>query len=266
MLSLMLANGASAIACGELAGWYRVARYRNNARLPEFWRFLEEVEEQNCHSAIFKYLNVDVIIDSSKSIDWIIDTVKYGKVNNFKIVNLLIFKHPIDQVYSAWKRNQSVYASLFRYVLYHARMIYWSGLDFVTVDYDVLVSNPAKYLKNICDFVRIPYFAGKEKFWRGNYPPILGSNENVKRQLMRKASSIKKEAYNEKFLPVKKKMENIKLIHNVYAELKNRELCVNNELKNFHCYRTNLLIESELFFRKHIFLPVYRMYLARKSK
>jgi len=181
ILHLMLGSGNDAFACGEVGKWYRLARYREGVHLPPSLNQFEDTPEENFHAQVLQAFGVDYVIDSSKGIDWIIDTHRWASKHGLKVFNLLMWKHPVDQAHSRWKRNDfdRWYEE---YIRYYENFFFRSGLDFFTVSYDELVAEPAGKLKLICRHIGMPYFEGKEHFWEENHSHA-GGNEGVRDQL-----------------------------------------------------------------------------------
>jgi hypothetical protein len=190
MLGLMLASGDEAVSCGEAASWFRVARHRPDATVPDAFAPLKDVSERTFHRHLMAYHDASFAVDSSKDLDWIIDHTQWAAESNLQIYNVLIYKAPVDIALSWWKRGE--FDGWYRYYLrYHLQMIY-SGVDFWTVSYDDLVKAPRTTLRQICRLTGLPYFEGKEHFWNYDHE-LLGTNSSgVRDQLGSGHSEIKK--------------------------------------------------------------------------
>lgn len=190
MLGLMLASGDAAVSCGEAAAWFRVARHRPGATVPDAFAPLKDVSERTFHRHLMAYHDASFAVDSSKDLDWIIDHTRWAAESNLRVYNVLIYKAPVDIALSWWKRRE--FDGWYRYYLrYHLQMTY-SGVDFWTVSYDDLVEAPRTTLRQICRLTGLPYFEGKEHFWNYNHA-LLGTNSHgVREQLGAGRSEIKK--------------------------------------------------------------------------
>jgi len=50
-----------------------------------------------------------------------------------------------------------------------------TGINFASVNLEDLNRDPAGKLKQICDYIKMPYRAGQERFWEGEYDHLFGS-------------------------------------------------------------------------------------------
>ena len=199
----MLAYGAGVAACGEIAGWYRLARHRKDATAPDAFPFAADVPACAFHKEALCHLGIDTIVDSSKSLEWALEVNRWYQGSDIEVYNVLIWKSPVDHAYSFWKRGlrQSLSPWYYGWPFYHQRLIR-SGAAFVTVRYDELISDPQRKLRRLCDYVGIPYFPGKEEFWNDD-STLLGSSPGVKRQIERGNSTLSMEPLHSDFEPVR---------------------------------------------------------------
>lgn len=204
MLHLMLATGPDAVACGEVAGWYRVARYRG-ADLPAAFKPLQEYEARSFHQQALNHFEVDFIIDASKGIDWVIDTTRWSSQQNLKCFNILIWKDPVDLAFSKWKRGKfNSWRS--HYLRYHERL-FKAKVDFISVSYSDLIDNPSAKLELICSHIGMPYFEGKEKFWTEEHQ-FTASSEGVRQQVRSGQSRFEKANFPPEFDPLAEEVRN----------------------------------------------------------
>jgi len=188
MLHLMLATGAEAVACGEIARWFRLGRHKKGAQPPEAFVPLMHVPEEDFHRQALDHFGADFVVDSSKSLDWVLDNMQWAERHGMAVYNILIWKNPESQALSNWKRGQNWKG---RYLRYHRRVLS-VGIDVLTVNYDELVERPSETLKRICDHVGMPYFEGKENFWEEGHD-FAGSSPGVRKQAERGVSRFRKE-------------------------------------------------------------------------
>jgi hypothetical protein len=190
MLGLMLASGNDAVSCGEACAWFRVARHRPGATVPAAYDLLRDVDERSFHRRLMAQHGVRFAVDSSKDVDWVIDHTRWADQSGLRVFNLLIHKSPVDIALSWWKRNE--YHRWYRYYLRYHLQFLCSGLDFWTVSYDDLVAKPGSTLRTICRLTGLPYFEGKEQFWKYEHE-LLGTNSRgVRSQLGQGQSTIQK--------------------------------------------------------------------------
>ena len=226
MLGLMLASGPDAVSCGEACAWFRVARYRPDATVPEAYDVLKNESEHSFHRRLMAHHGVRFAVDSSKDVDWVIDHTRWAKSSGLRVFNVLIHKSPVDIALSWWKRNE--YARWYRYYLRYHLQLLWSGLDFWTVSYDDLVAHPGPTLRRICRLTGLPYFDGKEEFWNDEHE-LLGTNSRgVRSQLGQRRSTIKKPVIPDAFRPLAEKVQadsaNDRLLTRVQRGLRRRSI------------------------------------------
>jgi hypothetical protein len=205
MLGLMLASGDDAVSSGEACSWFRVARYRPGATIPDFFRSLADVDERVFHQHLMDLHDVDFSIDSSKTFDWVVDQTRYGAETGVRVFNILVWKSPVDIALSWWKRGNYERWRAY-YLRYHAQLLL-SGVDFCTVPYDALVEAPADTLQAICTASGLPYFEGKERFWEHDHE-LMGTNSaGVKDQVERRTSEFRKPPVPTAFRPLAREVE-----------------------------------------------------------
>ena len=205
MLGLMLASGHDAVSCGEACAWFRVARHRRGATVPEAYNLLKNENERSFHRRLMAHHGVQFAVDSSKDVDWVIDHTRWAEHSGLRVFNLLIHKSPVDIALSWWKRDE--YERWYRYYLRYHLQFLCSGLDFWTVSYDALVAEPGRTLRRICRLTGLPYFEGKEQFWNYEHE-LLGTNSRgVRSQLGQRRSTIEKPAIPDAFRPLAEQVQ-----------------------------------------------------------
>ena len=199
MLSSMLAHGTGVAACGEIGGWFRLARHRKEATAPDAFPFAADVPAHAFHREALSHLDVDAIVDSSKSLEWALEVNRWYQGSEIDVYNVLIWKSPVEHAYSFWKRGlrQSLSPRYYAWPFYHRRLLR-SGASFVTVRYDELISDPQAKLRALCTHVGIPYFEGKEEFWNDEFT-LIGSSPGVKKQMERGNSKLSMESFHPDF-------------------------------------------------------------------
>jgi len=206
MLSSMLAHGTGVAACGEIGGWYRLARYRERAEAPAGLEFVADTPPAAFHRTALKQFGVQTIVDSSKSLEWALEVNRWYLHSDIDVYNVLIWKSPVHHAYSFWKRGlrQSLSPRYYAWPFYHRRLLR-SGAEFITVQYEELIADPQPKLQALCAHVGIPYFEGKEKFWKDEFT-LVGSSPGVEKQMERGDSTLSIEPFHPDFEPVGKRV------------------------------------------------------------
>ena len=206
MLSSMLAHGEGVVACGEIGGWYRLARHRKGAEAPSGLEFAADAEAAAFHRTALKRLGLHTIIDSSKSLEWALEVNRWYRHSDINIYNVLIWKSPVRHAYSFWKRGlrQSLSPRYYGWPFYHRRFLR-SGAEFITVRYEELIAHPQQKLRALCEHIGISYFEGKEEFWKDEFT-LLGSSPGVKKQMERGNSTLSIEPFHPDFEPIGKRV------------------------------------------------------------
>lgn len=149
MLDLMLGNDDKSFSLGEVHAWFRPFRKHHfsidcNCGKPDcdVWQKIKSFDESKFHISVFDTLNIEYLVDSSKNLRWVIDNNLWARRGNLRVINLCIYKMPIEYIYSIWKRNrnaESIARALRGYKLYYSRLIQ-TGLVFSTISFKDLVS------------------------------------------------------------------------------------------------------------------------------
>lgn len=192
MLDAMIGSGEDAFACGEIyALWGIVDRGWGRQRgIPAKKIFcshgeykcsilidIQNAGSKRVYDCIFsKFKQVNVISDSSKTSSWFKPQLKWQK-GKYEIYNILIYKHPMNWIYSQYKRllakPLNPYPSFLHY-LKNFLSLEPQLENVLIVSFEKLIQNPAEMLKKICEQIGIRYFAGKEKFWNFNHHMVGG--------------------------------------------------------------------------------------------
>lgn len=208
MLDLMLGNDDESFSLGEVHAWFRPFR-KHHFEIDcncgdvncKYWQPIKGLSQSKFHALAFEKLGVNFLIDSSKSLPWVIDNNKWANRNGIKVVNIVIYKPLINYIYSIWKRGESVDAALYRYGLYYSRF-FETGLLAYAVSFDELVSNPVDVLDKLCEITGQKKREDREKFWEKESHHLFGSG-GVRKQTQNTQSEIqKKESFPEGFLAI----------------------------------------------------------------
>jgi hypothetical protein len=234
MVDLMLGNDLRAFSLGEVHAWFRPFRTHhfkivcscgeNNCP----WDKLKDLSELEFYQKCFSILDVDILVDSSKSLPWVIDNNIRARKEGFSVYNILLYKDPVSFFYSFWKRGISIeHARKYEFIIYYKRF-FQANLPFISLNYNQLVSDPAKTLEQLCQILSIPYFEGKEKFWEKEHHHLFGSR-GTRRQVENSKSKIRKnDEYPDEFkkiIPaIESDNENDKLFQSILSNLKAHEM------------------------------------------
>lgn len=215
MLDLMLGNADHAFSCGEVYNWFRPTRrhhfvLRCSACAPApcaIWEGLKDVKEERFHETIFNEIGADCVVDSSKNLCWVMDSNIWAKRQTTRVVNLLIWKNPVDLAYSFLKRGSAPTEWREHFVAYYSTFMSL-GIPFVSVSYDELVADPAQKLRVICDAIKMPYFPGKENFWTKKHHHLFGSG-GTRKQMVAGSSTIAPTQRSPEFLRFEQSVKDV---------------------------------------------------------
>jgi hypothetical protein len=250
MVDLMLGNDQRAFSLGEMHAWFRPFRShhfriicsceQNNCP----WRKLKEIKENEFYKKCFEILNVDILVDSSKNLPWVIDNnIQAGK-DGIAVYNILLYKDPVSLFYSFWKRGLSVESARRNEFIKYYERFFMSNLPYISLNYNKLIADPSTTLNELCQILGIPYYAGKENFWEKQHHHLFGSM-GTRKQVGRPNSEIRKsEEYPAEFKRIIPKIEaeNVKnrTLQRVVSKLKSHEMrkieCPNEGIRKPYWY------------------------------
>lgn len=214
MLDAMLGNGDRCNSLGEVNAWFRPWR-RHHFTLDcscgltscSIWALLRNLKVNEFHCKAFELLDVDFLIDSSKSLTWLIDQQQW-LAGDIRVFNVAIYKDPMELAYSNWKRNLPITVAWMHYKKYYSRLLALK-YPFVTIRYRDLVENPRAKLLELCNLINMKCPEGKENFWKGDLHFLFGS-KGVREQLQKKNSYFRKRsAYPKAFLVKQNEITNM---------------------------------------------------------
>ena len=195
MVDLMLGNDSHAFSLGEVHAWFRPFRTHHfniicscgQDHCP--WKKLKTLREDEFHKKCFEILNVDILVDSSKKLTWVIDNNIWAKKNGYDVSNVLLYKEPVSFFYSYWKRGISINRARRDIFTKYYRRFFEANMPFIALDYNKLVEDPASILEDLCQSLGVSYFEGKERFWEKEHHHLFGSR-SARRQVETKNSAI----------------------------------------------------------------------------
>lgn len=217
MLDLMLGNAPNAFSCGEVYALYRPTRTHHflpkcscSNNICPYWNEIKNYSEKEFHQKLMMNYGFEFIIDSSKDLAWVFDNNVWYSNSNVSVINIVIWKDPVEYAYSIWKREKSLTSWKHRYYKYYKRFIDLA-LPFHSVNYRDMMNDPASRLKDLCSLIGMKYFPGKEEFWEKEHHHLFGSL-GTRKQVENKSSYIRKgEEYDPLF--AKKKASLDKYVH-----------------------------------------------------
>lgn len=182
MLSLMLGNHRRSASCGEIVNWYRpvVARHRRSIRCgcsradcPE-WSGLSHRHPEHFHREFADRRGVDVVVDSSKRVTWLIDASRWCRDAGFTVRTVVIWKTPERLAYSRWRRSGDIWLWRDRFVDYH-RSLLDAGVPFVALSYEELISDVPRVMAELSRTLGVPWAEAQERFWEHPHHHAYGS-------------------------------------------------------------------------------------------
>lgn len=234
MVDLMIGNDERAFSLGEIHAWFRPFRSHHFniicscGREDCPWRLLKTLKEREFYKRCFEILDVDVLVDSSKNLPWVIDNNIQSINDGIAVYNILLYKDPVSFLYSFWKRGIPMEkARDLEFIRYYERF-FTTNLSYIPLNYNRLIAEPEATLKQLCDILNIPYFEGKERFWKKQHHHVFGSM-GTRRQVGNKNAGIQRnEGYPQEFMSFIPgiEAENLKseALQNVLSKLKANEM------------------------------------------
>ncbi len=234
MLDLIIGNDQKAFSLGEVNAFFRP--YRTHHFNPVCscakdycpWPKLRSLKEMDFHKKCFEILNVDVLVDSSKTLPWVIDSNIWAKRGGYSVYNVLIYKEPISLCYSFWKRGLSIDKAINNEFKTYYKRFFETNIDFVSLNYNKFSLNPTETTLKICSLLNIPYFEGKERFWEKEHHHIFGSF-GIRKQVESSISRIKSDSYYpenfQRIVPIiLAKIRNDFLFNKIFSVLESKEI------------------------------------------
>lgn len=188
LVHLILGNAPDAFACGEVDSWFRPYHTHHfeidcpcGSHPCPMWNKISTASASQFYSTAFRELGVQYLVDSSKTLSWILDTHRWGRNSGFTVVNVVVWKDPLDLAYSFWKRGHDLMFWRSQFVKYHRRV---QQLNFpvVAINYGDLMQRPREITALLCDAIGMPDYEGKEHFWEREHHHLFGSL-GVRRQV-----------------------------------------------------------------------------------
>jgi hypothetical protein len=181
MLDLMLGNSEVAFSAGEIYALFRPFRTHHfdpicscGDRECTVWAQLRHVPERAFHLRASQQPGIRYVIDSSKDLCWVLDSNRWAVASGLQVRNLLIWKDPIDLAYSHWKRGRPVGYFRKQFVDYYRRYLALN-LPFVSISYSRLVTDDARTLAILCQYLGMQMDPERAEFWHKQHHHFFGS-------------------------------------------------------------------------------------------
>ena len=180
LLDLMLSSADKAFSCGEVFAVFRPFRMHHfspdctcrDRNCPIWAPVIASGEKRLWQSLSGLMPDVQFFIDSSKDLVWLKDSIE-RQSDEFRYVDLLIWKSPAEYAFSRMKRGK-LRGWKKSYIRYHER--YFAIVkNWRTVRYSDLAMNPNEKLKFICRAATIPFREGLDKYWEKQHHSLFGS-------------------------------------------------------------------------------------------
>lgn len=147
------------------------------------WKEVDySVGVENAYSEIFIKSESNVIIDSSKNINWL--QSQYNSCNrNSWPFHILVSYRPFDGIWNSGKnRGLEIKRNLSNIMYYHRLFseIQNMKVKIGVVNIPALIKYPQEITQKICTAVDLQYFDGKEKYWNFNHYHLYGSSNQRK--------------------------------------------------------------------------------------
>lgn len=182
---LTLANDPKGFAVGEVKSLFRPTRahHRRSVRscqcgdpACDMWDRVEKNGMDHLYESIFDiYPEVDFIIDSNKDILWTQHQASRLAQQGIEVKLILIWKTLNEYAHSLQKRSYPLEKDLPPWVRFHQN--YYSFFNnFGAVKYKNYTEDHETTLRKACDFLDIPYFEGKERYWEKKHHSLWGNS------------------------------------------------------------------------------------------
>lgn len=195
---LTLANDPAGFAVGEVQHLFAPTKERHLRSTwkcgcgdpsCDFWDRVKKRGVEALYETIFE-LNpeVDFIVDSSKNVVWTAEHSERLARRGIEVERVLIWKTPLEFAHSLKKRNRlGEGEGLANWPRYH-RLFYSFMDEWRAIKYSEYTNDQAPVLTAVCDYLGIPYFPGKERFWEKTHH-VLGGNLSSRIHLYSQNSS-----------------------------------------------------------------------------
>jgi hypothetical protein len=138
------------------------------------WNTLLRIPRAGFHRECAAMLGARFVIDSTKRLSWIYELQTAVRQGGPRVRNLAPWKTLPEYAHSLWKRGKPLKTGLARYLRYY-RELASLRIPVATISARQLAESPAETLKVVCGWLGMPYFPGKEAYWRKSHHALFGS-------------------------------------------------------------------------------------------
>lgn len=177
---MIIANDKNGFSCGEIeALFYPYRKHHINPGCScgiqscNIWNCVYLNGPRRIYDSLEKIgIDVSYLVDSSKNPFWIKDQMKILDKKNKEYRNLLIWKTPLEFAHSFKKRNRNNWEKY--WIGYHLK--YFALIkEWKAISYKDIINDKSK-LKDVCDYIGINFYNGKEKYWKKTQHTLFGNN------------------------------------------------------------------------------------------
>jgi len=190
LLDLILSSHSKTSSLGEFS---QIKKKTNSKQIIcklcgsdcKYWSQLRKKPKKNkkpayYHNEAFRIFNTPFLIDSSKRIKWIKETISPDI--NIKVIKLTRFG--LATLLKKKKRTGSINKTHIKKWMQNSKQkdIFLSSLkpsQKLSIKYEDLCENPQKIIKQCCDFIGIEYEEGMLDFWKTKHHIINGNSKPI---------------------------------------------------------------------------------------
>lgn len=181
MLDMMLANNKDRFSTGEVNALFMPYRPHHYNPLCgcgfadcTLWQQVKKRGTKKLYHSIFSlFPEVNSIIDSSKTLQWVAKQTSNLSKTDIKTKHVLIWKSPQEFAYSKHKRNEGDWEK--EWLSYH-RLLMTLLPNFYNVPYRSLAQEPEKVLQKLCSYLDIKYHNKQKEFWNSHHHTLFGNS------------------------------------------------------------------------------------------
>lgn len=190
---MTLANDPKGFACGDVNTFMHPTRPGHFSMVCgcrdetcTIWQKAKAAGDDGVYESIFEQLpGIDFLVDSSRNPLWTHSQMENLAARGIQTKNILMWKTPLEFAHSARKRKHHILDWEKTWVNYH-RLYYTLVDDWRAVQYRAYTQDPS-VLSQVCEYLDIPYFPGKEAYWKKDHH-LVGGNPTARVHLYSKKS------------------------------------------------------------------------------
>lgn len=180
LVDVILGNTSQGHSLGEVYSLFRPFKKQHldkscicqDAECP-FQKVLETSTLNELHLDLLEKTNKSYLVDSSKDLNYLYQSVNSNLDKNVEMYFLLIYKSPISLSYSHYKRDKPI-DSWLHYYKYYQEFLKWDQ-PFLALKYEDFIDNPQKIIAEICQSFGMTYSNEMIEFWNNPMHHYFGS-------------------------------------------------------------------------------------------